>query len=242
MIKKIKIEKLKLESLALLFLATSCTSPHTATKEDTRLEKSSSVGNQEVGLRDGKVMVQRKVLLAEELRKLELQTYLLEDEVYGNEQYGTAGIVGVLKDCYRKLSDPRMGGEGKLKRAPKVERVTAEEEKLKFVIDEKGELVGLSEEYLRDRMDRFQKYRKILGDRRSDVQTDLDICENDYSVSLINHGMSPSDTKAQGEWVKGKAGYNVWQAKKVESHDPEEIARRKGERQKADAKATPASD
>jgi hypothetical protein len=234
-----KTSTLTLTTLGLLILAGACSSPHTAKEEDTRLEKSSSAGNQEVGLRDGKVVVQRKVLLAEELRKLEHQTYLLEDEVYGNEQYGTAGIVGVLKDCYRRLSDPRLGGEGKLKRAPKVERVTADEEKVKYVIDEKGELVGLTEEFLRDRMDRFQKYRKILNDRRSDVQTDLDICENDYSVSLINRGMSPSDAKAKGEWVKGKDGFNVWQAKKVETSDPEEIARRKGQRAKEDAAAAP---
>jgi hypothetical protein len=218
-------------SLSLLVLAGACSSRNKAVDQDTRLDKSSSAGNQTVGLKDGNVMVQRKVLLAEELRKLEHQTYLMEDEVYGNEQYGTAGMVGVLKDCYKRLSDPRLGGVGKLKRAPNVERVTAEEEKVKYVIDEKGDLVGLSEEFLHDRMDRFQKYRKILSDRRSDVQTDLDICENDYSVALINNGLNPADTKAQGEWVQGKAGYSVWQAKKKETRDPEEIARRKGERQ-----------
>jgi hypothetical protein len=233
-----KLQINQMATLGLLVLASACSSRNKAENRDTRLEKSTTNGQQEVGIRDGKVMVQRKVLLAEELRKLEQQTYLMEDEVYGNEQYGTAGLVGVLKDCYRKLSDPRLGGEGKLKRAPKVERVTADEDKLKFVIDEKGDLVGLTEEYLRDRLDRFQKYRKILTDRRSDVQTDLDICENDYHVALINNGMSPSDAKAEGEWVKGKAGYNVWQAKKKETNDPEEIARRKGLRQKAEAPAS----
>ncbi len=215
----------------------ACASRHKAETKDTRLEKATSNGNQEVGLRDGKVVVQRKVLLAEELRKLEHQVYLTEDEIYGNEQYGTAGLVGVLKDCNRRLADPRIGGNGKLKRPYKIDRVTEKEEKLKFVIDEKGDLVGLTEEYLRDRMDRFQGYRKILSERRNEVNTDLEICENDYQVALINQGLNPADSKAEGEWVRGKGGYNVWRAKKKESNDPEEVARRKAERVKSEDKS-----
>ena len=202
-----------------------------AEKEDTRLEKSQSVNGKTLGLREDEVIVQKKVMLSEALRKLENEVFSLENDVYGNERYGTSGIYGVLKGCHQKLSDPRIGGSGKLKPLPRPERVTREEEDFKYVIDEKDQLVGVSEEQLRDRTKRFRKYRKILAERKADIQTDIEICDQDHRTALINHGLSPEDGKARGEWVVGSGGHKVWRQKKAETSNPEEMSKRKSKRE-----------
>ena len=63
------------------------------------------------------------------------------------------------------------------------------------------------------------------------MEDELEVCENDYNVALVNYGLNPADTKAQGEWVT-KNGTRVWVAKKKTSDDPEELARRKAEKEK----------
>jgi hypothetical protein len=50
---------------------------------------------------------------------------------------------------------------------------------------------------------------------------------------MVKHGMNPSDMKAQGEWVEGPNGYKVWKLKRPATNDPEEMMKRKAEREKA---------
>jgi len=202
-----------------------------AEEKDTRLDKAQEVNGKTLGLRDNNVIVQKKVMLSEDLRKLENEVFALENEAYGNEKYGTTGLHGVLKACHLKLADPRIGGSGKLKPLPAPERVTRAEEDFEYVIDEKNDLVGVSEEELRDRTKRFRKYRKILVERKSDLQTDIEICDQNHRTALINNGLSPEDGEAKGEWVMGGNGYKVWRAKKAESSNPEELSKRKGQRE-----------
>jgi hypothetical protein len=226
----------KLSILTTLTLALGACASNKAEKMDTRLEKSQELQTgQTVGLRDGNVVVQRKVFLAEELRKLEAEVVGLENELYGNKKFGTKGLQGVHFECEKKLADPRVGGNGKLKPLERSERLSDKEEELKFAIDEKEQLVGVSEEMLRDRIERFQGHRKILRERYDEMETGIEVCEQDYKTALINSGLNPEDTKAQGEWVTGPNGYRVWRAKVKATDDPEELSRRKGLKQGAPA-------
>src|SRR4051812_44916394 len=84
--------------------------PNKAEKIDTKIEKNENVSNDEqVGVKDGNLVVQRKVMMGEELRKLQIDTYTLEDRVYGNRKYGSLGLYGVLRDCRAQLSDKKNG-------------------------------------------------------------------------------------------------------------------------------------
>lgn len=213
------------------FVLIACSSRNKAEKQDTRLEKSQEINGQTVGIKDGNVVVQKKVMLAESLRKLEREVFALENDVYGNERYGSKGQYGVLKECHAKLSDPRIGGTGTLKPLPPMDLVTSEEEELKFVIDEKDQLVGVSEEMLRDRINRFQGYRKILSDRKTEIQTDIEICDQQHKTALINMGLNPEDGQARGTWVTGPQGYKVWRKKAAETSDPEKLSKRKAQRE-----------
>ncbi|MCB0367903.1 MAG: hypothetical protein KDD45_00325, partial [Bdellovibrionales bacterium] len=77
----------------------SCSSnPNKAKKVDTQMTHSGNVsGDTQVGVKDGNMVVQKKVLMNEELRRLQNEVYELEDRVYGNRKYGSLGLYGVLR-------------------------------------------------------------------------------------------------------------------------------------------------
>lgn len=161
-----------------LGVLSSCANPHKARKMDTGLEHRDEVsGEQSIGVKDGNMVYQRKVRIAEELRKLQYAVYEQEDRVYGSREYGSQGVYGSLKACRAEVVDPKLGGDGKLRWTEPIDRVTEKEEELKIGLDENNKIVGLSEEFLKDRLARFQEYKKILNGREDDLRHKLEICQ-----------------------------------------------------------------
>lgn len=74
---------------AAAFIVTGCsTNPHKAVKIDTVVGIAASSGNNQiVGVKGGDMIVQRKVLMSEELRALQNEAYNLEAKVYGGSRY-----------------------------------------------------------------------------------------------------------------------------------------------------------
>lgn len=158
----------------------SCASKNKAEKIDTSIEKTQNVSGQEqLGVKNGEMIVQKKVLMGEELRKLQTEVYETEDRVYGNRKYGSLGLYGVLKECRKDLSDKKNGGDGKLKWTEPMDRVTDKEDEFKIGLDEKDQLVGVSEEFLKDRIERFKKYKTVLHGREDEMNEKLDICQTE---------------------------------------------------------------
>jgi hypothetical protein len=164
-------------SIELLF--TACASNPNKVKDiDTKMENSQDVGGgTSLGVKDGYMVVQRKVLMNEELRKIQYEVYELEDRVYGNRKFGSLGLYGVLRDCRLQLVDTANGGDGKLKWTEPIDRVTDKEEEFKIGIDEEKKLVGISEEYLADRIKRFKGYKNILDKREDEYEEKVAICK-----------------------------------------------------------------
>lgn len=163
----------------LLALLTACKSnPHKADKIDTRVDNLDVVsGDTSVGVKDGNMVVQKKVAMNEELRRLQYEVYEMEDRVYGNRKYGSLGLYGVLRDCRQQLSDPKLGGDGKLKWTEPMDRVTDKEDEFKLGLDEQSKLVGISEEFLKDRLNRFKNYKAVLQKRDDEYDEKLAICK-----------------------------------------------------------------
>lgn len=162
---------------------TACSSnPHKAEKIETTMEKKDAVsGDTAVGVKDGNMVVQKKVVMSEELRRLQNEVYELEDHVYGNRKYGSAGLYGVLKNCRSQLSDKKNGGDGKLKWTEPLERVTDKEDEFKLGIDEKEQLVGVTEEFLKDRIERFRNYKNVLMKRQDEYEDKVQICKTELA-------------------------------------------------------------
>jgi SMC interacting uncharacterized protein involved in chromosome segregation len=166
--------------LAVGILGACAGNPNKAEKIATELERRSEMpGDEAVGVKDGNMIVQRKVQMNEELRRIQYEVYELEDHVYGNRKFGSLGLYGVLRDCRMQLSDRKNGGDGKLKWTEPLERVTDKEDDLKLGVDEKEHLVGVTEEFLKDRITRFHGYKQILERRQDEYDEKVAICKTE---------------------------------------------------------------
>ena len=155
-----------------------CANPHKAKEIETQMKNDDVVtGDTRVGVKDGNMVVQRKVQMNEEMRRLQYEVYELEDRVYGNRRYGSHGLYGVLRTCRADLSDPKNGGDGKLMWTEPIDRVTDKEEDFNIGIDEKAKLVGVTEEFLKDRISRFRDYRNVLQRRQDEYEDKVSICK-----------------------------------------------------------------
>jgi hypothetical protein len=157
--------------------------PHRAEKIETEMEKQQRItGDEEVGVKDGNMVVQKKVAMNEELRRLQYEVYEMEDRVYGNRKYGSKGLYGALKGCREELVSKKLGGDGKLMWTEPIDRVTDKEDEFNIGIDEKDKIVGVSEEFLKDRLNRFKKYKTTLLKRQDEYEEKLEICDADLKA------------------------------------------------------------
>lgn len=170
-------------ALSVTTLTGCATNKNKAEKIDTKIEMQEKL-NQEtsIGVKDGNAVFQKKVLLNEELRRIQYEVYELEDRVYGNRRYGSLGLYGVLRECKVQLSDPRNGGDGKLMWTEPIDRITDKEDEFKIGIDEQNKLVAVTEEFLVDRIQRFRGYKAILIKRQDEYEEKLAICKADLNA------------------------------------------------------------
>lgn len=160
-----------------LFLVACASNKHKAKEIETDIEKSQELGEETVGVKDGNMVVQKKLQLNEALRRLQNEVYELEDRVYGNRKFGSRGLYGTLKDCKAEAVSSKLGGDGKLRWTEPVDRVTDKEDEWNIGYDEKDKLVAVSEEFLADRIERFKKYRQTLIKRQDEYEEKLEVCD-----------------------------------------------------------------
>lgn len=209
-------------------LVAACSSTPKAPGEMEKTYNTSTGDNRErVGSRDDKVVVQKKVYLEEQLWTLKSEVDDLQRTIYGNSRKDPRGIFLALKECRSRLSDPRIGGNGKSEAQEKWQNITEKDEQFFFKADKNNHLVGVSEEALDERIETYKKHKRVLTDSYDTFKEKLDTCEEDYRTALIQHGMNPEDIKAKGEWTDGPNGYKVWKMKKSATADPEELMKRK---------------
>lgn len=170
-----------LSLLAIEILFTACTTnPNKVKDVETQLENATDVGGgTTLGIKDGYMVVQKKVMMNEELRKLQYAVYELEDRVYGSRKYGSLGLYGVLRDCRSQLSEVKNGGDGKLKWTEPIDRITDKEDEFQIGLDEEKKLVGVTEEFLADRIKRFKGYQNILNKRQDEYEEKVAICKTE---------------------------------------------------------------
>lgn len=175
--------------MGFLFFTGCSTNPHKAEKIDTSLDKTSELTpEQRIGVKDGNMMYQQKVNMAEELRRLQIDVYSLEDRVYGNRKFGSQGLYGSLKECRKNITDPKNGGDGKLKWTEPIDRVSDKEEEFKVGLDDKNKIVGVSEEFLKDRIERFKDYKRTLQKREDEYQEKIEICDAELKAQKHKAG------------------------------------------------------
>ena len=175
-----------LSLLALALTLGACASnPNKAKEIETEMERNEAIsGDTKLGVKDGNLVVQKKVMMNEDLRRLQNEVFSLEDRVYGNRDYKSEGLYGALKKCRGQLSSKKMGGDGKLTWTEPIDRVTDKEDDFTVGIDEKDKIVGVSEEFLMDRIKRFKGYKQVLMKREDEYQEKLEVCDTELDSRL----------------------------------------------------------
>lgn len=172
----------------------ACSSTNHASSIDTQIDHNTTIGDStEVGIKHGDMVVQRKVQIAEHLRELQNQVYYLQDDVYGNDKTGRRGLYGVVYDCRKAVAEKANGGDGKLSFMEARELPADHEPEFKIGLDSKDQLVGVQEEFLKARIERFSEYRATLEKRRDDFEQKRDMCQlelksKQYDLNAKNGG------------------------------------------------------
>lgn len=167
--------------LCSLLLGACSTNPHKAVGLDTKIDSTQAVTEDSViGVKDGNMVYQKKVLLGEELRSATVTARELEAKLYGGPRYyDNNGLIGALRACRSKVAS-RTGD--KLQWTEKRDYVIPDEEDIKMGVDEKGKLTGVTEEYLKDRLARYQGYQKILRQRTDEMEEKIAACNAQFEV------------------------------------------------------------
>lgn len=162
-----------------IVLAGCASNPNKAQELDTQISNAANVsGTQQVGVKDGNMVVMDKTQMSERLRDLQNTVFALEDKVYGTRKLNTLGLYGDLKSCQRRMASRQYGGSGNMVWAEPLDRVTDKEEEFKVGLNEKKELIGMSEEFLKDRLSRFQGYKTILQKRADEFESQIEACKS----------------------------------------------------------------
>jgi len=221
-------------------LLTSCSSKKDVTvslEEAPAMKKnlnvSTGMGDERVGVKDDTVKIQKIVYLEEDLAKSQREIEDLENAIYGQSKKHPGGMYIALKSCRNRLADPRVGGKGVSEPMEKWQKISQKSPDYNYHVDRDNNVVAVTEEDLASRISNLRKLKNILNETYDEFQTKLDNCQQKLEMAMVQHGMNPSDMRAEGEWVEGPNGYKVWQMKKPSTNDPEEMMRRKGEREKA---------
>lgn len=171
------MRKLFVVLTGLFFVA--CASKHKAKDIDTNVDMSAPVRSDSVvGVKDGDMVYQRKVAMNEELRRLELDVYDLEARVLGGPRYlDNRGLYGVLRDCRVQLGNVDNSGDGKVRWTEAREYVTPDDDYSSMGVEDKKRIVGVSEEFLKDRLARFKGYKNTLEKRQDEYETKVKVCQ-----------------------------------------------------------------
>lgn len=175
--------------IVLGFVLGGCKSnPYKVEKVETNLANKETVtGNQVMGVKkDDTLVVQEKTDLRERLRDLQNEVMQTEDKVYGVRKYDTLGLYGDLRNCQKKLSSKQYGGPGVMVWTEPLDRVSDKEKDYKFGNDENNNLVSVSEEFVKDRIERFQNYKVILQKREDEFKEKIEQCNQELADKKID--------------------------------------------------------
>lgn len=162
--------------LSLLILASCASNPHKVEVIETKMSHVTEISTvASIGVKDGNMVYQKHFLIGEELRSIQNKSYELEAQLYGGPRYyDNNGMIGVLKSCRKKLSQL---ADGKLMWVEKRDYVIPEYETMKIGLTENGKLTAVTEEFLKDRLERFKGYKHVLEERIDEMDEKIKICE-----------------------------------------------------------------
>ncbi len=180
-VKKLIINPLVL--IVLFILVNGCSSK---TKKDAdikaqsmeanKIEKTEMLNEKEsIGVNKSEdVVVQKKTNLVEYLKNTSYQVKRKQDELYGSRRFNTRGVVGRYEECLSAHKQkPKVARQMVLK-DDELGQIEAD----KFGYDEKGQMVALEEQKLRDKIRDMEEKRNRLYAQEEELLSEINNCEN----------------------------------------------------------------
>ena len=164
--------------IGLMMTLSSCSSKKklealdTEIKDKTAINSSTLIGKNN----SGDTVIQEKSKLADYLLELEKQVYTSEETIYGNKSYGNIGKYGALENCMTELQKKTTGRWGMVELPEKVLFTKLGAPKKRAGIDEKKQLVVLSEEEITARIKRFEEYKQTYEDQEEWFDVEIKNC------------------------------------------------------------------
>lgn len=139
-------------------------------------EKSEAMSSSEtVGVnKDENVVVQKKVKLIDHLKEVSYQVRKKQDELYGSRRFNTRGLYGRYEKCMAANQKKTKVARNMVLKETEFGQLEAD----KFGFDEKGEMVALEEQKLRDKIRDLEGMRNRLFSQEEELLSAISECEN----------------------------------------------------------------
>lgn len=145
---------------------------NTEMEDKAQINASTAIGKNNAG----DTVIQEKTKLVDYLVDLERQVYTSEETIYGNKSYGNIGKYGSLENCMTELQKKSTGKWGMVEMPDKILLTKLGAPKKKTGIDEKKNLIVLSEEEITARIKRFEDYKQTYEDQEDWFETEVKNC------------------------------------------------------------------
>lgn len=162
-------------------------SVNTEIEDKAQINESTAIGKNSVG----DTVIQEKTKLIDYLVDLERQVYTSEETVYGNKAYGNIGKYGSLENCMTELQKKTTGKWGMVELPEKILLTKLGAPKKKAGLDEKKQLIVLSEEEITARIKRFEGYKDSYERQEDWFEAELKNC----NLKLQNPDDAPPASK-----------------------------------------------
>jgi len=142
----------------------------------TKIEKAEPLNQSEsLGVnKDEEVIVQKKTNLVDYLKNVSFQVRRKQDELYGSRKFNTRGLFGRYEECLvGKKQKPKVARQMVLK-----DDELGQIEAGKFGYDEKGQMVALEEQKLRDKIRDMEDKKNRLYAQEEELLSEINTCES----------------------------------------------------------------
>jgi hypothetical protein len=142
---------------------------------NTTIDKAEALNKSEtIGVnKDEEVVVQKKTKLADYLKEVAYQVRKKQDELYGSRRFNTRGLYGRYEECMsRKKQKPKVARQMVMK-DDEFGKLEAD----KFGYDEKGKMVAVEEQKLRDKIRDMEDKKNRLYAQEEELMTEINSCE-----------------------------------------------------------------
>jgi hypothetical protein len=141
----------------------------------TKIEKAEPLSqNESLGVnKDEDVIIQKKTNLVDYLKNVSFQVRRKQDELYGSRRFNTRGLFGRYEECLvGKKQKPKVARQMVLK-----DEELGQIEAGKFGYDEKGQMVALEEQKLRDKIRDMEDKKNRLYAQEEELLAEINACE-----------------------------------------------------------------